>query len=147
MADLKDYYQEGLGALRKEDKPHIRAENPRDIKGSVDVDTAYQKTDPHGNRWDFAIAYQHTNLAKEVIYWVELHTASDSQISKVIAKTKWLLEWLKNEGNPLATFERDIVWVSSGRTRFRPNGMQAKQMAQLGLRQSGNTLQITNNRG
>jgi len=43
-----------------------------------------QQTEPNAHRWDFAIAYQHTNRTKEFIYWVETHTGSDNQISTVL---------------------------------------------------------------
>lgn len=136
----------GLGALRPEDKPHIVAENTRNIRGSVDIDAAYQAADPHGNRWDFAIAYKHTNRDGEVIYWVELHTASDSQITKVIKKARWLLDWFKSTGAELAKFEKDIVWVSSGSTHLSPTSPQKKMMAMVGLRQTGTKLTIKNQR-
>ena len=108
---LEQSYKVGLQALRAEDKPHLSAENTRHLGGSVYVDKALENVDPHGNRWDFAIAYKHANRTDEVIYWVELHTASDSQVSVVIKKAQWLLNWLKNAGALLAKFERDIIWV------------------------------------
>jgi hypothetical protein len=136
----------GLQALRPEDKPHIQAEDPRKLTGSVDVDTAYQKVVPQSNRWDFGIAYQHTNINQEVIYWVELHTASDSEVKVVIKKAQWLLEWLANEGRLLAGFERDIVWISSGPTTFTLSSTQKKRMAASGLKHVGGKLRISNRR-
>lgn len=139
---LEKAWQPGLEALRKEDRPHIKAEETRALRGSVDIDTAYQKTEPNANRWDFAIGYKHTNRKAEVIYWVELHTASDSQIKVVVKKAEWLLNWLRRKGKMLNTFEREIVWVSSGATRLSPNATQKKQMAEAGLRQLGGFLHI-----
>ena len=141
---LKGFWQEGLQALRSEDKPHIVPEDTRKLKGSVDVDKAYEKLAPQANRWDFAIAYQHTNRKEEVVYWVELHTASDSQVKVVIKKAQWLLEWLKTEGKPLADLERSLVWVSSGNTSFTRGAPQLKKIAQAGLKYAGNKLAILN---
>jgi len=143
---LEESWQPGLRALRAEDKPHIDPEDPRRLMGSVDIDAAYLAADPHGNRWDFAIGYQHTNREAEVIYWVELHTASDSQINVVINKARWLLTWLRGVGKDLAAFEREILWVSSGPTKLSPSAPQKKQMAQHGLRQVGGRLRIPNAR-
>jgi len=143
---LRGAYCTGLRALRAEDRSHIDAEDTRQLKGSVDVDLALRATDPHGNRWDFGIAYKHSNRKEEVIYWAELHTASDSQVSVVIRKVQWLLRWLRGQGAPLAVFERDIVWVSSGATTFTLSAPQQKQMAQAGLRHSGRILRIPNKR-
>ena len=143
---LENAYEVGLQALRAEDKPHIEPEDTRRLRGSVDVDTAYQKIDPHGNRWDFAIAYQHTNRTSEVVYWVELHTASDSEVKVVIKKALWLLSWFKNKGKTLVKLEKDIVWVSSGATTFTLSSPQKKQMAEAGLRHVGAKLRIRNKR-
>lgn len=144
--NLENAWRAGLQALRAEDKPHIEAQDTRKLTGSVDVDAALLHAEPNANRWDFGIAYQHTNRDAEVIYWVELHTASDSQVSVVIRKAQWLINWLKNEGRALAAFERDIVWVSSGATSFTPSATKLKQMSQLGMRPCGTILRIRNNR-
>lgn len=141
---LKGFWREGLQALRPEDKPHIAPEDTRRLKGSVDIDKAYQKLDPQANRWDFAIAYQHSNHEKEVVYWVELHTASDSQVKVVIKKAKWLFGWLKKEGKELADLDRSIVWVSSGNTSFTRGAPQLKKIAQAGIKYAGNKLCIPN---
>lgn len=143
---LRNAWKSGLQALRAEDKPHIIAEDPRKLAGSVDIDAAYVAADPHGNRWDFAIGYEHSNRTEEVIYWVELHTGSDSQIKVVIKKAQWLLNWFKGHGKKLAVFEREILWVSSGLTKLSPSAPQKKQMAMAGLRQVGGQLRITDRR-
>ena len=143
---LKDAYRLGLQALRAEDRPHIEAEDTRRLTGSVDVDAAYLPVDVYGNRWDFGIAYQHTNRKAEVAYWVETHTASDSQVKVVIKKARWLLNWLRGEGKGLAEFEKDILWVSSGATTFTLSAPQKKQMAQAGLQHAGAKLRIRNER-
>lgn len=143
---LKNSYQPGLNALRAQDKSKIKSEDARKLAGSVDVDTALKKVYPQANRWDYAIAYNHTNLSKEFVYWTEIHTASNSQVTVVIKKAQWLIDWLKNNGNPLAKFDRAIVWVSSGATHINLTGPQQKQMASVGLRHVGSVLRICNKR-
>ena len=143
---LKGAYCAGLQALRKQDAKHIEAEDTRSIKGSVDVDAANLAAEPQANRWDFGIAYKHTNRDAEVIYWVETHTASDSEVSCVLRKAAWLQNWFKGKGRLLAAFEKDIYWVSSGSTKFTLSAPQRKQMAQLGLLSAGNKLRIRNER-
>lgn len=141
---LDEAYRAGLQALRPEDKPHIQPEDTRRLGGSVDIDAANKRVDPNGNRWDFAVAYAHTNRTKEVVYWVELHTASDSQVGKVILKAQWLLGWLRGDGALLNSFEKEILWVSSGATTFSLSAPQRKQMAQAGLKHGGGVLRIPN---
>jgi hypothetical protein len=144
--NLEKAHQMGLQALRAEDRRHIDAEDTRHLTGSVYVDAALQKADPHGNRWDYAIGYQHANRAEEVIYWVEPHTASDAQVKTVIKKAQWLLTWLKGAGKLLDAFEREIVWVSSGATSFTLSAPQNKQMALVGLQHRGSVLRISEKR-
>jgi len=50
---LENAWEPGLQALRAEDKLHIDPEDTRKLRGSIDVDEAWQQLDPHGNRWDF----------------------------------------------------------------------------------------------
>ena len=144
---LEAAYQVGLQALRAEDRPHINAGNTRSLRGSVDIDAAFQTIEPHANRWDFAIAYKHANRTAECVYWVEMHTAADSEVKVVIKKAMWLRNWLKNTGKLLANFECDIVWVSSGATSFTLSAPQQKQMAQVGLQHRGSVLRIPDKRG
>jgi hypothetical protein len=143
---LKNAHKLGLRALRAEDRPHVVAEDTRSLTGSADIDTAFQKLDPNANRWDFAIAYQHANRTAEFIYWLELHTASDSQVKVVIKKALWLRNWLRDTGKLLGKFEREIVWVSSGATSFTLSAPQVKQMAQVGLQHRGGMLRILERR-
>lgn len=144
--DVKDSWRKGLKALRAEDKPHVEAEDTRRLRGSADIDAALLKKEPYANRWDFGISYQHEDRAEEVIYWTEMHTASDSQISVVIRKAQWLLNWLKTSAPKLNSFEREIIWVSSGATSMSPTDPKRKQMAQAGLRHAGSKLRLRNKR-
>ena len=143
---LAKSYREGLQALRNQDAKHINAEDTRAIRGSLDLDASNLAAEPPANRWDFGIAYQHTNRKAEVVYWVETHTASDSEVGRVLKKAAWLQNWFKGKGKLLAQLEKDIFWVSSGATSFTLSAPQRKQMAQLGLRSAGSTLQIRKKR-
>ena len=144
--NLAGAWEKGLEALRAEDRPHIKAENTRKLTGSVDVDKALRQAEPNAHRWDFAIGYQHSNKPHDWIYWVEIHTASDSQVSVVLDKLRWLKSWLAKEGMALARFDRDFIWVSSGATSFTLTSPQQKQFAQLGLQHKGRVLRIPNKR-
>ncbi len=144
--NLEKAWQPGLQALRAEDRPHIKPEDPRCLRGSANVDAALRAKEPQAHRWDFAIGYQHANRRDECIYWVETHTGSDEQIKVVLKKLEWLKDWLRRDGRPLARFERDIIWVSSGHTLFTKGSAQVKRLAQKGLIYSGAILRILNQR-
>jgi hypothetical protein len=108
------------------------------------VDHALLAVQPNANRWDFAIGYQHSNRTTEYIYWVETHTGSDNQIDVVLRKFAWLKAWWRGDGQELAKFERDVVWIPSGATSFTQGSIQVRKLAQLGLRYSGKILRILN---
>lgn len=144
--NLETAWHPGLQALRAEDKPHVKAEATRQLCGSADVDAALLPREPQANRWDFAIGYQHTNRNDEFIYWVETHTGSDDQIKVVLKKLEWLKNWLRGDGRRLATFDRDITWVSSGHTLFTKGSAQVKALAQKGLIYAGAVLRISSER-
>lgn len=132
---LRGLWKPGLQALRAEDKPHVRPETPKYLRGSVDIDTAHQKLPDHAsaNRWDFAIGFQHTNRADEVIYWVETHSGSDGQIETMLRKFAWLKKWLRSGGRQLAGFKASFVWAPSGATSFTQGSQQVRKLAAQGL--------------
>ncbi len=132
----------GLGALRAQDRQHVLAQNTSRLKGSADIDTALQLLHPNAHRWDFAVGYRHSNRQKDWIYWIEIHTADDKGVKVVLDKLRWLRDWLKDDGKLLDQFDRDFVWVSSGRTSFTLGAPQLKQFAQLGLQHKGSALRI-----
>lgn len=142
--NLKGKWCAGLGALRKEDKDHVKPEDTSTtrLRGSVDVDTALQRLRPQANRWDFAVGYKHANRKEEFIYWVETHTGSDSQISVMIKKLDWLKAWLKEDGKDLAKFDKLYVWAPSGATSFTKGATQVKTLATKGLYYAGSVFKI-----
>ena len=77
---------------------------------------------------------------------MEIHTASDKEVNVVLDKLRWLKQWLKGDGQRLALFERDFIWVSSGGTSFTLTSPQQKQFAVLGLQHKGRVLRIPDRR-
>ena len=142
--NLQGHWKPGLGALRAEDKPHIKPEDTSTIRlrGSVFIDEAWLPFDPNGNRWDFAIGYQHGNRSGEFVYWVETHTGSDSEIKAMLKKLAWLKTWMKAEGKELAKFDKLSVWAPSGATSFTEGATQVKKLADQGLHYSGSVFRI-----
>ena len=136
----------GLGALRAQDRPHVDPVDPRQLTGSVDVDGALQNQQPNAHRWDFAIGYRHSNRQEDCIYWVEIHTANDTEVNVVLNKLRWLKQWLAGDGRLLAKFECDFVWIASGATSYTLNAPKLKQFAQMGLQHKGRVLRIVRER-
>lgn len=145
--NLKDKWCAGLGALRKQDKEHIKPEDTstKHLLGSVDIDTALKKLEPDANRWDFAIGYQHGNRSDEFVYWVETHAGSDGQIKVMEKKVAWLKNWMNGDGKEMAKFDRQIVWAPSGATSFTKGATQVRQLADKGIFYSGSVFRIPTN--
>ncbi len=139
---LQNAWMPGLGALRAQDRPHISAEDTRKLTGSADVDGALRAHQPNAHRWDFAIAYRHSNRQQDCVYWVEMHTAIDKEVKVVLAKLHWLQTWLAADGKLLTQFECDFVWVSSGATSFTSTAPKVKLIAQHGLQYKAKVLRI-----
>jgi hypothetical protein len=124
----------------------VEPENPRLLKGSADIDSAFQGVEPNAHRWDFAIGFRHTNWQADFVYWVEIHTANDKEVNVVLEKFRWLKLWLAGDGRLLSPFKRDFIWLSSGPASFNPNSPKLKSLAQQGLQHRGRILRISSAR-
>ena len=124
IKDIAEFYHAGISALGADSK-YIRCRTPKDINGSVDIDSAKKVKDPDGARWDYVIGYG------DKAYFVEVHPASTSNVKEVLAKVGWLNKWLNKE----ATLLRDIsyppfIWIPSGAVRINKNSTHYRQLAQ-----------------
>lgn len=130
--DKAEYLQlkKGLTAIKRgEGKGRIVAEDSKQVLGSVDIDDAYLKTAPDANRWDYVIGY---NRSENVVaYFVEVHSATTGEVSKVEKKLKWLVEeFLRNKNNTkLAKLSREIHWVASGKVAIPRHTRQYRFLA------------------
>jgi hypothetical protein len=140
--DLRGAYKRGLAALRRADKQHVDAEDTRLITGSMDVESCLRSKSPNDPQWDYAIGSRPRNRNDEVVYRVEVHPASPGEIKVVLAKLKWLTEWLGQNARHLDAMYREFIWVSSGKTSFTLSAPQRKQFALLGLQHKGRVFKI-----
>ena len=137
-------WRQGLRALRGRDRPHVQAEDTRRLTGSVYADTALEGDFPNDQRWDYAIGHRPTDLRQEMVYWVEVHPASDGEVNVVLGKLRWLQQCLHDSAPQLNAMWRQFIWVSSGKTSFTLSSPQQKQFALLGLQHKGRVLRIPN---
>ena len=87
---LKNCYQGGLQALRK-NSSKIATEDTQKCSGSVDIDTCLKQKYPNDRLWDYVVSYQ------KKAYFVEIHPAFTTEVSKMIAKAVWLKSLLEKE--------------------------------------------------
>lgn len=132
-AALGQHYEVGLQALRNADRQHIRVKGPRQLTGSVDVDSALAGTLPNDPRWDYGIGHIARGNGIETVHWVEVHPATDGEVKVIEAKLVWLQNWTRLNASALSSMRRQYIWVSSGKTSFTPGAPSLKRLAQKGL--------------
>lgn len=141
-SEIEVAYVDGLRALRQVDRRHVTAQNTKRLAGSVDVDSTLKSKYPRESRWDYAIAHRPKNLVDEMVYWVEIHPASDGEINVVLSKLQWLKDWLKAKAPKLNSIRKEFIWISSGKTSFTLASPQQKRFASLGLQHKGRVFNI-----
>ena len=139
---LRSHVRNGLQALRRPDRTRVRAKNSRRLAGSIDVDSALAEALPNAPRWDYGIGHQPPSNRDEVVHWVEVHPATDGEVSKMEAKLEWLKNWMDNNAEELARMDRRFVWVSSGRTHSTPTSPGLRRLAQKGCCHVGSVYTI-----
>lgn len=119
----------GLSALTATYKKKITLINPRLCEGSLDIDNTLKHSLPNEHRWDYAIGYN------ENIIFIEVHPATTSEVSTVIAKLNWLKKWLKNRNNKLTENcnETSFHWISTNGCNINPQSKHARQLALTGM--------------
>lgn len=134
-------YRAGKQALAKKYRGRVTCADPRRLTGSIDLDSALQKTLAHAAkpRWDYGLGYKPTN-GKEQAIWVEVHSATTKEVSAVLRKLQWLRDWLTSEAPELrqltdfASSNCRFVWIASSSVRISRNTPQARRLSQSGLR-------------
>jgi hypothetical protein len=122
-------FQHGLSALGKYSEK-IEMVDSKLCDGSLDLDICTVKIYPSENRWDYAISYA------SKVYFVEIHSAEDSQVRTMLRKLQWLKDWLNQKAPEIQKLkaQQPFFWVQSGRYSITPNSSQARQLARVGLK-------------
>ncbi len=142
---LGEAYCRGLRALRSQDRTHVDAQDTQRLSGSVDLDSVLQADQPNDPRWDYGVGHRPSNLnGREMIYWIEIHPATDGEVKVVIGKLQWLKQWLSSSARKLNAMHREFVWLSSGKTSLTLTAPQRKKMALEGLQHKGGHFRIPN---
>lgn len=139
IAPLASHYQVGLQAMERKYQHLLMPENTRRLEGSVDIDSAKKESDPNGARWDYAIGYN------GIVYYIEIHPANTSNVGEMIAKSRWLNNWLNVEGLPLKQYHEPEVfyWIPTGKVAITKNSTYFKKLALCKLKLSATPLKMT----
>jgi hypothetical protein len=130
---VRDHFRNGLQALAKGHRSCL-SELTSACLGSVEIDEAVRSRYPSDSRWDYVVGVGLTS--GELAVFIEVHSATTSEVSVVIRKKEWLEKtWLEHSDQlELKKLPRRIFWVPSGRYDVPPNSPQSKRMVLNGLK-------------
>ena len=113
--DVATNYCCGIDAFG-EYRSKIKVPDTTKINGSLDIDESTKKIYPNDNRWDYAICYN------EEVFYIEVHSAITSEVTRMINKLKWLKNWLVSQApeiNKLTTKTKEpFYWVQSSNSNI-----------------------------
>lgn len=125
--DVASGYREGLEAFG-EYKSKIKVPDLDKLDGSLDIDATTVRIYPTDNRWDYALCYDNE------VFYIEIHSAITSEVSKMIKKLQWLKTWLTTKApeiNKLTTKTRQpYYWVQSSKCDIPKHMPQYKTVVQ-----------------
>ena len=131
VPELAGASKRGLRALNAQDAPHVSKGQGTRLTTSVDIDTALTASQPNAARWDYGVGQR--KGGQETVHWIEVHPASGgNSVAEMQRKLLWLRAWL--HGKPLAAYQRQVVWVASGKCAFNARDPKLRALSQLGLR-------------
>jgi hypothetical protein len=119
----------GLSAVKKgEGKGQINVSNRKVLLGNAYMDGDCASDFPNTCRWDYAIGYYRAN--RTIAYFVEVHSAETSEISKMERKLQWLFDYLREDSqHELCALKREIHWVASGRINIPKHTPQYRKLS------------------
>jgi hypothetical protein len=127
----------------------VRADRERIIDGtlatgSVALDEALLRADPHGNRWDYGIGLPpQAGRSGESVLWLEVHHAASGETEAVVKKLEWLKSWLREHAPRLDALPRKFVWQLSNVERHPNDRLRRNRLAeQHGLRRVEGRLRL-----
>lgn len=139
---VSEAYRPGKQALKGEHRKLVDCAEPKRLTGSIDLDSTLMRETGHASapRWDYGLGYKPARGQEQAI-WIEVHSATTQEVSRVLAKLEWLRTWLNSEGEQLrklterADSKIRFVWVASAGVKIRKGSRQAKQLSQSPIRE------------
>jgi hypothetical protein len=137
-APVCDAYQPGKQALKGDHSNQVTCQDTRRFTGSVDLEAALMQDSAkaQSHLWDYGLGFRQPS-GQEVAIWIEVHTASTTEVSVVLRKHAWLRGWLRDEApalNALTQRGGRFVWLATeAGVHIQANSPQARRLRQAGL--------------
>lgn len=110
-AGLAHAIQPGLQALGANSN-RIQVVPPSKATESVDLDAALTEAKVPGAKWDYGIGI--ARRSGHEIAWVEVHTATSSEVDAVLKKLDALRSWLRAHPPHCTGAPSSFHWVATG---------------------------------
>jgi hypothetical protein len=110
------------------------------VADSLDFDAAALAAAPQANRWDYVLGMKAARGSGTLVA-VEVHSATDGEVSVVIAKKTHSKPHLEGQLKPGVVVER-WIWLASGSVRFSPNSKYRRLLAQNRIEFEGRNLKL-----
>lgn len=142
-------YCPGKQALENRHRKLVSCEDSRRLTGSINLDLALEREPDHAEapRWDYGLGYRPVG-GREQAVWVEVHSATTKEVSRVLKKLRWLRDWLNAEDGQLKRMtdrtnsDLRFVWIASAGVHISRNSPQSRQLSQSAIRRVRQTLSL-----
>ncbi len=139
----------GKQALENRHRGLVTCGDPRRLTGSLDLDSTLAQEPGYASQplWDYGLGYQPEGGPEQAV-WVEVHSATTKEVSRVLNKLRWLQDWLSTEAEQLRIMTdrtgADIrfVWIASAGVNISRNSPQARRLSQSAIRQPRKQLSL-----
>jgi hypothetical protein len=140
--DSPAYFGQGLQGLKGEHKSLVKPKNTKRLTHSLNLDDAMKAVAPGDSRWDYGIGTLLPDGRTEVVVWVEVHSATTSEVSRFLKKHEWLKQWMAKQ----PAFDRltkaallakldPFLWVATETgVHIQPGSPQSKKLALCGIK-------------
>lgn len=107
---LGDHLEKGLKALGANSK-RVTVQAPRKATHSVALDDSLKSAHPNAPRWDYGIGL--SQGTQHTVAWVEVHTATSSEVDSVLKKLAWLQQWLAQANDACRRTPSTFYWAAT----------------------------------
>lgn len=123
----------GLAAVTKHEGKKRIIQGQGRVLGSVAIDEDCCQAFPNDARWDYVLG---VSAEAAIAFFVEVHSAETSAVSKMHDKLVWLLDFLSREPQErLQRLPREVRWIASGRVNIPENTPQCRRLRMKPLNQ------------
>jgi hypothetical protein len=128
QSTIKALVQDGIGAIKDNDKRFLDASIRTQFADSLDTDEAFRVGRDQEPRWDYLLGHKNRSLIA-----VEPHSAKTDEIQAVINKKRALTRQLNGHLKDRTDVSK-WLWVASGKVCFPRGSRHEFKLSQAGIK-------------